>query len=63
MRNQNYFCETEPMRSENQNLKNELEFRLSLIRLLTEPHPPAAEAPCSQESRQLEELVGVVESR
>ena len=51
------------MRNENLNLKNELEFRLSLLRLLTEPHPPADELPASQESRQLEELVVMVESR
>jgi hypothetical protein len=46
----------------NETLKTELQFRLSLMRLLTEPHPPAQEAE-KVEFRQLAELVEKVDGR
>lgn len=50
------------MLNPNETLKTELQFRLSLMRLMTEPHPTSKEAE-TLEFRQLEELVEKVNGR
>ncbi len=51
------------MTTNHEGLKEELEFRLSLLRLLTEPHPAAEQKHSTPESRQLEQLVELVPGR